>query len=119
MGSNRVIGTRLAHLRFEAVLDAARESDNPFDLALVAMLGLLGLRVLEAGQADVEDVGEEHGHRVLLVHGKGGKEVLVPLPPAVGRAANQAVADRMAGPYCSTGDGAGWTGTALSPAPLG
>ena len=36
------------HLQFEALLTAARESPNPYDFALVAMLGLLGLRIFEA-----------------------------------------------------------------------
>jgi hypothetical protein len=31
----------------------------------VAMLGLLGLRIFEATAADITDLGEEHGHRVL------------------------------------------------------
>lgn len=31
----------LSHLQFEAPLIAARDSDNPFDFALVTMLGLL------------------------------------------------------------------------------
>lgn len=88
----------LSHLQFEALLAAARESPNQFDFALVAMLGLLGLRISEASHADADDLGEEHGHRVLLVHGKGGKETLVPLPPAVGRAIDHAVDDRPAGP---------------------
>jgi hypothetical protein len=35
----------------------------------------------EASRADVQDIGEEHGHRVLLVHGKGGKETLVHADP--------------------------------------
>lgn len=61
------------------------------------MLGLLGLRIFEACGSDVNDVGEEHGHRVLRVTGKGSKTVLVPLPPAVGRAIDRAVADRHAG----------------------
>ena len=69
------------HLQFEALLTAARESSHPCDFALVAMLGLLGLRIF-----DIADLGEEHGHRVLRVCGKGAKVVLVPLPPAVGRA---------------------------------
>lgn len=60
------------------------------------MLGLLGLRVFEACAADISDVGEEHGHRVLRVVGKGGK--VVPLPPAVGRAIDRAVAERDHGP---------------------
>jgi integrase/recombinase XerD len=86
------------HLQFEALLTAARESANPYDFALVAMLGLLGLRIFEATGADVADLGEEHGHRVLRVCGKGTKIVLVPLPPAVGRAIDRAVADRRNGP---------------------
>ncbi|MBP2327827.1 integrase [Kibdelosporangium banguiense] len=88
----------LSHLQFEALLTAARESVNRFDFALVAMLGLLGLRVFEACAADINDVGEEHGHRVLLVVGKGGKVVLVPLPPAVGRAIDGAVGEQDHGP---------------------
>jgi integrase/recombinase XerD len=62
------------------------------------MLGLLGLRIFEAIGCNVGDLGEEHGHRVLRVCGKGGKIVLVPLPPAVGRAIDQAIGERQAGP---------------------
>ncbi len=86
------------HLQFEALLTAARESANDYDVALVAMLGLLGLRIFEATGADIADLGEEHGHRVLRVCGKGTKVVLVPLPPAVGRAIDRAAADRVSGP---------------------
>jgi site-specific recombinase XerD len=86
------------HLQFEALLIAACESANRNDFALVAMLGLLGLRIFEAAGADVGDLGEEHGHRVLRVCGKGGKVVLVPLPPAVGRAIDHAIGNRTDGP---------------------
>src|SRR4051794_30768209 len=88
----------LTHLQLEALLVAARTSPNPADFALVAMLDLLGLRIFEACRADITDVGEEHGHRVLQVHGKGDKTVLVPLPPAVGRAIDTAIGERMVGP---------------------
>jgi site-specific recombinase XerD len=88
----------LTHLQFEAMLTAARESTNPQDFALVAMLGLLGLRVFEATGTDITDLTEVHGHRVLHVHGKGGKVVDVPLPPAVARAIDLAVGDRTGGP---------------------
>jgi integrase/recombinase XerD len=88
----------LTHLQFEAMLTAARESANIYDFALVAMLGLRGLRILEATGADISDLGEEHGHRVLRVVGKGTKIVLVPLPPAVARAIDRAVGTRTAGP---------------------
>ena len=73
------------HLQFEALLTAARQSPNPYDFALVAMLGLLGLRIFEATGADISDLGEEHGHRVLRVCGKGTKVVPVPLPHAATR----------------------------------
>jgi integrase len=81
-------------LQFEALLTAARESSNPSDFALVAMLGLLGLRIFEATAADIADLGEEHGHRVLRVCGKGTKVVLIPLPPDVGRAIDQSIGTR-------------------------
>ena len=40
---------------------AARQSPNQDDFALVAMLGLLGLRIFEATSADITDRGGEHG----------------------------------------------------------
>ena len=88
----------LSHLQFETLLSAARVSANPNDFALVAMLGLLGLRIFEATGADIDDLGEEHGHRVLRVVGKGTRIVLIPLPPAVGRAIDHAIGERRAGP---------------------
>jgi integrase/recombinase XerD len=94
------------HLQFEALLTAARQSPNACDFALVAMLGLLGLRVFEATGADIADLGEEHGHRVLRVCGKGGKVVLVPLPPAVGRAIDRAIGTRISGPILLNSRGA-------------
>ncbi|WP_433076599.1 tyrosine-type recombinase/integrase [Dactylosporangium sp. CA-052675] len=65
---------------------------------MVALLGLLGLRIFEACGSNITDLGEEHGHRVLRVRGKGGKVVLIPLPPAVARAIERAVGDRADGP---------------------
>ena len=88
----------LRHLQFEALSTTTRLSTNPNDFAVIVLLGLLGLRILEACGASINDLGEEHGHRVLRVRGKGGKVVLVPLPPAVGRAIDRAVGDREAGP---------------------
>lgn len=88
----------LGHLQFEALITTARLSANPNDFALVALLGLLGLRIFEACGSNIADLGEEHGHRVLRVRGKGGKVVLVPLPPAVARAIDQAIGERTSGP---------------------
>jgi len=80
------------------MLTAGRQSQNPFHFALVCLLGLLGLRIFETVTADIDDLREEHGHRVLRVTGKGGKVVLVPLPPAVGRAVDRAATNRATGP---------------------
>jgi site-specific recombinase XerD len=88
----------LSHLQFEAMLVAARQSTHASDFTLVCFLGLLGLRIFEACAADITDLGEEHGHRVLRVVGKGGRVTLIPLPPAVSRAVDRAVADRTSGP---------------------
>ena len=70
------------------------------------MLGLLGLRIFEATASDIADLGEEHGHRVLRVCGKGTKTVLVPLPPAVARAIDRAIAARTGGPILLNSRGA-------------
>jgi len=94
------------HLHFEALLTAARQSPDRCDFALVAMLGLLGLRIFEATGADIADLGEQHGHQVLRVCGKGGKVVLVLLPPAVGRAIDRAIGDRDSGPILLNSRGA-------------
>jgi integrase/recombinase XerD len=94
------------HLQFEALLTPARESPHPRDFALVPMLGLLGLRIFEATGADITDLDEAHGHRVLRVCGKGTKVMLVPLPPAVGRAIDRAIGARASGPILLNSRGA-------------
>ena len=70
------------------------------------MPGLLGLRIFEATGSDITDLGEEHGHRVLRVRGKGTRIVLVPLPPAVGRAIGQVIGTRTGGPILLNSRGA-------------
>jgi integrase len=78
---------------------------------LILLLGLLGLRVSEACAVDINDLGMEHGHRVVLVHGKGGTRTLMPLPPAVARAVDQLAGDQATGRCCAPAPGHGWTGT--------
>jgi integrase len=80
------------------MISTARLAPNINDFALIAMLGLLGLRIFEACGASIDNLAEKHGHRVRKVRGKGGKTVLIPLPPAVGRAIDRAVDGRDAGP---------------------
>jgi site-specific recombinase XerD len=86
----------------EALLTAARDATGPTAVALVARLGLPGLRIVEATSADSTDLGEEHGPRVLRAGGTGTKVVLIPLPPAGGRAIDRAAGDRTGGPILLT-----------------
>lgn len=96
----------LSHLAFEKLIVTSRDSAKATDEALVAMLGLLGLRVSEACGASIEDLGNERGHRTLRVFGKGGKIVLTPMPPMVARSVDRAVAGRESGPILRTRSGA-------------
>jgi integrase/recombinase XerD len=103
------------HLRFDAMLTASRESANPWDFALVAMPGLLGLRIFEATSASIADLGQEHGHRVLRACGKDTKVVLIRLPPAVGRAIDRAIGGRNDGPILLNTRGTGDPAQARGP----
>lgn len=86
-----------------------RDGVNPYDFALVCLLGLLGLRIFETVGADIDDLGEEHGHRVPTGRGKGGKVVLVPLPAAVSRSVDRAARERSIGPLLLNRRGCGRT----------
>ena len=70
------------YIRWMQEIRRFRPSTVSRRFSVAAMLGLLGLRIFEATGADIADLGEEHGHRVLRVCGKDTKIVLVPLSPA-------------------------------------
>ena len=89
--------TVLHPLEFAAVLTTARQHSDTAH-ALVALLGMLGLRVSEACQAQVSDLRYTGGYQVLSVLGKGSKPADIPLPIPVLRAVQAAVADRQDGP---------------------
>lgn len=78
----------------KALLDSAVE---PQDEVLVCLLLLNGLRVSEAVSARVEDLGDERGHRVLRVRGKGGRVDQVPLAPRTAHAIDELLAGRTEG----------------------
>ena len=65
-------------------LMAAADADTGAQ-ALRAVVRLLlhnALRVDEACTADLASLGEDKGHQVLTVMGKGNRKVKIPLPPA-------------------------------------
>jgi len=61
--------------------------------------------VSEACNVNIEDLGMERGHRTLHIIGKGNKPALLPLPPRVARAVDQAAACRLNGPLLLTRTG--------------
>ncbi|WKN53750.1 tyrosine-type recombinase/integrase [Rhodococcus opacus] len=90
---------------FRELMKAARSS-NPSDEALIALLGMLGLRVSEACSLDVDSFSEtRRGHRVVQFMGKGDKAAAVPLPVPVLRAMENAAGTRESGPLILRADG--------------
>jgi integrase/recombinase XerD len=76
------------------------------DHALACLLGLNGLRVSEACNASIENIGLERGHHTLVVDRKGGKRAIIPLAPRTYRALLLVTEGRQAGPILLGNDGA-------------
>jgi site-specific recombinase XerD len=89
--------TVLHPLEYAALLTAARR-DGPSSHALVAMLGMLGLRISEACGADITDLSYDAGYELLAILGKGHKPAQIPMPVPVLRAVHEAISDRTTGP---------------------
>jgi integrase/recombinase XerD len=70
--------------------------------ALCCLLVLNGLRVSEACNSRIEDLGVERGHRTLTVKRKGGQLQTLPLSPKTHRTINDAVGERTTGPILTT-----------------
>jgi site-specific recombinase XerD len=90
--------------QMRALLETA-EADGPRSAALVALLGLNGLRISEALAADVSDLGVERGHRTLRLDRKGGRVAVVPLSPRTAAAVDELVGERTGGSIFITGSG--------------
>jgi integrase/recombinase XerD len=75
------------------------------DHALVCLLALQGLRVSEACDADIGDLGEHRGHQTLVVVRKGNRRALLPLVPRTLSAVQGHAADRDHGPLLLARDG--------------
>ncbi len=69
------------------------------------LLGLNGLRVTEACETSVEDLGFERGHRTLRIMGKGRKPATIPLVPGTARTIDLAIGERCEGPILRRRDG--------------
>lgn len=87
-----------------AVLDAAGHYGLRA-IALVSLLAVCGLRVSEALGADIDDIRDVRGHRVIKVVGKGSKPRSVPMPPMVLHAVDNYIGDRQIGPIFVTSTG--------------
>ncbi|MDP9444463.1 MAG: tyrosine-type recombinase/integrase, partial [Actinomycetota bacterium] len=100
-------------LEFAAVLTTARQH-SPTAHALVALLGMLGLRVTETCTAQISDLHDVGGYEVLHVLGKGAKPADIPLPIPVLRAVRAATDGRTAGPILQSKTGQALTRGAAS-----
>lgn len=84
---------------------AAADADSPRTSALIRLLVANGLRVSEAIEADVAQLGHERGHRVLRILGKGSKAARVALAPPTARAIDTYLDGRTEGPLFCTATG--------------
>lgn len=75
------------------------------DHALACLLGLNGLRVSEACNANIENIETTRGHRTLAITRKGGKHAVIPLAPRTARTIDLVVGERFEGPILLRNDG--------------
>ncbi len=73
--------------------------------ARAVLLGLNGLRVSEACDANIEDIGFDRGHRTLWIVGNGNEPAVIPLVPRTGRTVDLAVGERLDGAILVRSDG--------------
>lgn len=73
--------------------------------ALAVLLALNGLRVSEACDTSIENMGLERGHRTLRIMGKGSKPAVIPLVPRTARTIDLAIGERTEGPILRRRDG--------------
>lgn len=95
----------LDRMELGRLVQVARAS-SPINGALVSLMGLLGLRISEAINVQIEDFQEtERGHRVLRLMGKGGKPATIPIPVPVLRVLEACAGERKSGPLLTRKDG--------------
>jgi site-specific recombinase XerD len=74
--------------------------------ALAVLLALNGIRVTEACETKIENMGLERSHRTLRIMGKGSKPAVIPLVPRTARTIDLAIGERTEGPILRRRDGA-------------
>ncbi len=94
-----------AHRRDHARQPGPAERFDRDHAALAVLLGLNGLRVTEACETNVKDLGFELGHRTLKILGKGNKPATTPLVPRTARTIDLAVGERCEGQILRRRDG--------------
>lgn len=96
--------TVLNDVQYAALLDQARRT-SPTAHALVALLGLRGLRIAEATSLNIEEMGVRSGYDTVRFIGKGGKYAELSLPVPVMRAVRDCIGQRTDGPILTTRTG--------------
>jgi site-specific recombinase XerD len=96
--------TFLNPVQYAQMLKAAQRSGRN-EHALIALLGMMGLRIGEACSLNVEHLTEDAGYRVLHFIGKGNKAAHVPVPIPVMRALDDVIDGRTEGPLLRNRNG--------------
>lgn len=90
--------TYLPPVDFATLIKYTVKHGTPTEQALIALIGMRGLRIGEATSLDIGDFTEARGYRIVKFIGKGGKarSVVVPVPavPLI----EAAIGDRTEGP---------------------
>lgn len=89
--------TYLTPIQFARLLEAAQATGTT-EHAVVALLGMMGLRVGEVCSLNVSSLSIESGYQVLSFTGKGNKAARMPVPIPVMRALADLLNDRYEGP---------------------
>ena len=108
--TDRTQYTHLTRGELSSILHTADQQKSPTDGALVALMGILALRVSECCMLDVDCADSyQRGHRIISVFGKNSKTIGIPVPVQVGRRLDLARGDRESGPLLVRRDGSRMT----------
>lgn len=102
--SRESVSTGLDKTEFSCMLTYAK-ADCIQTYTLFLLLGMNGLRISEALNADFADLGSERGHVTLKVRRKGGKESAIPLNPITAGALARHSVGRDDGPIFTNSKG--------------